>query len=348
MAPQSQSGGDVGVGRLLPLGAATATASSASLEKRGEPVVGLKTAVREQRLGPVPPLGGAPEHAAPLAFAPRRHEHFHGPPRGHQLPAPLLPVRPRSVDQGRQQQVVQLVRAPWARRHLGPDFFQSGAVEARQVPGFHGQAPAQLHLAGTSLLKGGVVEVGVRLAVYDLVRENRRFHRVDEMGPDRSRVQVGHEGLQPVDVHGLVEAIVEHLAHDYMVGQLDGAGRGVFLASGQGGENRRHEVVGLHALDRQGVLLPAPEAQDGQGAAQVPPPARGKHRRGQDGLFERRLDCVGVQEARRRRERETVLRAQRQYDGVVAGRSLELEIESDAEPFTQCEPQGPVYPPAQR
>ena len=36
-----------------------------------------------------------------------------------------------------------------------------------------------------------------------------------------------------------------------------------------------------------------------------------------------------------RRERETVLRAERQYDGVVAGRGLELEIEGNAEPFAQ-------------
>ena len=39
-----------------------------------------------------------------------------------------------------------------------------------------------------------------------------------------------------------------------------------------------------------------------------------------------------------------MLRAQRQYDGVVTGRSLKLEIERNAEPFAQGEPEGPVHP----
>ena len=58
-------------------------------------------------------------------------------------------------------------------------------------------------------------------------------------------------------------------------------------------------------------------------------------------------DGVGVQEASRRRERETVLRAERQYDGVVAGSRLELEIEGHAEPLAQREPESPVDPPAE-
>ena len=168
---------------------------------------------------------------------------------------------------------MQLVRATGAGATSARTFSRGGGVKARQVAGLDGQAPAQLDLAGTPLLQGGVVEVRVRLPVDDLMREHRRLHRVDEMGPDGAGMQAGDEVLEPVDVHGLVEAIVEHLAHDHVVGQLDRAGRRVLLARGQGGEDRRHEVVRLHALDGQGVFLPAPETQDGQRSAEVPAPA---------------------------------------------------------------------------
>ena len=47
-------------------------------------------------------------------------------------------------------------------------------------------------------------------------------------------------------------------------------------------------------------------------------------------------------------KRETVLRAERQYDRVVIGRRLQFEIESHAEPFAQRQPERPVYPAAKR
>ena len=40
-------------------------------------------------------------------------------------------------------------------------------------------------------------------------------------------------------------------------------------------------------------------------------------------------------------EREAVLRAERQYDGVVVGRRLQLEVEGHAEPLSQSEPEAP-------
>ena len=96
---------------------------------------------------------------------------------------PVLPIGPGAVDQGGQQQVVELLRAAGSRRHLGPYFFQGGGVEAGQVTRLDGQAPAQLHLAGAPFLQRGVVEEGVRLAVDYLVRKHRRLDGVDEMRP---------------------------------------------------------------------------------------------------------------------------------------------------------------------
>ena len=56
---------------------------------------------------------------------------------------------------------------------------------------------------------------------------------------------------QAVDVHGLVQAVVQGLADQQMVGDLQRAGRDVFLAGGQGREHRGHQVVGFHPLDRR-------------------------------------------------------------------------------------------------
>ena len=261
MAANGQGGGDICVRRGVVL------APVVHPTRRLQAVVGLEARTWEERLGPRPPLGRTPQRgpvAVPVPLVRRRQEHLHGPPGAHQLVEPLQPVRLRAMDQGRQQQVVKLVRATQARRHLGPHFFQCGGVKARQIPRLNGQAPAQLHLAGAPLLQRGVVEVRVRLPVDYFVREHGGLHRVHEMGPDGARVQAGDEVLQPVYVHGLVEAIVEHLANYHVVRQLYGAGGRVLLAGGQSWEYRRHEVVRLHALDGQGIFLASPEAQDGQ------------------------------------------------------------------------------------
>ena len=107
--------------------------------------------------------------------------------------------------------------------------------------------------------------------------EDRRFGRLDEVDPGRPRLQTTEHGYQTVDVHGFVKTVVEGLADEDMVGNLDGPGRRVLLAGGQGGEDGRHQIVGLHPLDGQGVLLAPPEAEDGQRTVQVPAPAGGEH-----------------------------------------------------------------------
>ena len=64
----------------------------------------------------------------------------------------------------------------------------------------------------------------------------------------RRRAACEHLG-QAGEVHRLGAAVVEGLAHDRVLGDLDRA-RDVLLAGGEHGEDRRHEVVGLHALHR--------------------------------------------------------------------------------------------------
>ena len=60
------------------------------------------------------------------------------------------------------------------------------------------------------------------------------------------------------------------------------------------------------------------------------------------------LDRPGGQELRHPLQREAVLRPERQQDRVVAGRGLQLEVERDAEPLAQRQPERPVEPGAER
>src|ERR1035441_7460638 len=64
-----------------------------------------------------------------------------------------------------------------------------------------------------------------------------------------------------------------------MVGNLHRAGRHVLLAGGQGGEHGRHQVVGLHPLDRGRGLAAAPHPQHRPRRVLGPPPCRRPRRR---------------------------------------------------------------------
>ena len=92
---------------------------------------------------------------------------------------------------------------------------------------------------------------------------------------------------EPVDVGRLVQAVVHRLAHERVIGDLDRPGAGVLLAAGQRREDRGHQVVGLHALDRRRVAPAAALAQHHERAAEVPAPAHLEHRREQQRLGER-------------------------------------------------------------
>ena len=87
-----------------------------------------------------------------------------------------------------------------------------------------------------------------------------------------------------VDVERLVQRVVDGLAHEHVVGDLDRAGD-VLLARRRLREHRGHEVVGLHALDRRRVAPAVAEAQHHQRAVEVPAPAGLEHRGVEDGVL---------------------------------------------------------------
>src|SRR5207249_10127339 len=96
---------------------------------------------------------------------------------------------------------------------------------------------------------GVLVEVRERGTVEDLVGQHARLYRVEEVKADGPFLEAAHQRLEPVDVHGLGEAVAHGLAHQHVVGDLDGTGRGAVLAGGGRREDGGHQVVRLHALD---------------------------------------------------------------------------------------------------
>ena len=119
-----------------------------------------------------------------------------------------------------------------------------------------------------------------------------------------------------------------------MVGDLNRA-VDIFLAGGHVGENRGQQVGRAGALDLQGNLLSTPVAQQSQGAIGVPSPAGFKHRREQGCLLQDFFYGILMEKMKDIGQGEAVLLGQSDIDSVVGGRSLQLEVERDAEALAQ-------------
>ena len=221
-------------------------------------------------------------------------------------------------------------------------------IESAQLACALGQAAAKRHGARPALLERRVVEVGVGPPVQDLVRERRGLGRVDEVRPHRARLDGLEQRDEPVDVGGLVQAVVHGLADHRVLGDLDGPRGGVFLAGGERGKRRGHQVVGLHALDRGRIPAPAALAQDHERATEVPPPAHLEHRREQERLRQRLRRGPRRQEARDFIERQALAGTERQHDRVVARRRLQLEVEAPAEALAERQAERAVDASAER
>ena len=138
-----------------------------------------------------------------------------------------------------------------------------------------------------------------------------------------------------------MQGVVDGLAHEHVIRDLDRAG-GVLLAGGGLGEHCRHEVVGLHALDRWRVAPPVAEAQHHERAVEVPTPPRLEHRCIEDGVPEGVVEGRAAEVAGHLVQREAVVGPEGQHDGVVARRRLQLEVEGATELLAQREPERAV------
>ena len=233
------------------------------------------------------------------------------------------------------------------RRARGRSRRGRGAPSSRALLG---QAAAERHRARAALLERRVVEEGVGPAVQDLVRQRRRLGRVDEVerGSRRASMRFEHAD-EAVDVHRLVQAVVQRLAHERVVGDLDGTGAGVLLAGGLRREDRGQQVVGLHALDRRRDCAcrragAAPRAR-GRGSSASAPGTSATSSTACASVSARR---PRREEARHVLEREAVLRAEREHDGVVAGRGLQLEVEATQKRLRSARPERAVDAAAER
>ena len=144
------------------------------------------------------------------------------------------------------------------------------------------------------------------------------------------------DALQRCEVHRLFEAVADRLVDQRMIGNLAIA-RDVLEARGRVRKHRGHQIVGLHALQLRRHLASAAAARHGQRDRRVPAPARLEHRRVEKRLHEDVAHGRRMQIAEHVRERERMLRTERQQQRVLGGRRLQLEVELAAEALAQRE-----------
>ena len=235
------------------------------------------------------------------------------------------------------QGVVQLVGV----RDFGPRLFahlgDSRGVELADVGRAFRVEPAALRdRERAPLFEGRIVQIGIRPRRQDFRGERRRLDQILGDDLDRARLEADQQIAQAIDVHGVVQAIVERLFDQRVIGNL-ARPRQVFRAGDLIGEKHGDQVFGRHALDLRRRALAAHVAADGERDARVPAPARGEHRRVEHGLDQRVFDRLAVEEARHTLELEAVRLAERQDDGVFGGGGLQLEVERAAEFLAQRE-----------
>ena len=119
---------------------------------------------------------------------------------------------------------------------------------------------------------------------------------------DRRRTSMPRSSaLEPFDVHRLVQAVVDGLPHERMIGDLAVADE-VVGARDLVGKHRRHQVLGAHALQRRRHLLAAAKARQRERRRRDPAPARREHRRIQHRLDQHVANaCSSAGSARRPR-----------------------------------------------
>ena len=148
--------------------------------------------------------------------------------------------------------------------------------------------------------------------------------------------------FQAVYVQGFPQGVAHCLAHQQVIGDFNVRPSGVVLTSRQRWEHGSHHIVCFHALNLGRVALASLEAQHGESSVQIPPPARAENGSGQHGLLQHFLGCAACDISCDLFQREAVLRAERQHDGIVIGCCLQLKVKSAAEAFSQGQAEASV------
>ena len=237
---------------------------------------------------------------------------------------------------------MHFVRVTWRRAFFLAYPSDRRRVERPEIGGAGWLAGSpRLHGVRASLLERRVVEEGVRPRIEDLVRKERRFRRVARDELQLPTMDALEHGAEAVEIHGLLQAIVDRLLDERMIRNLAIAWN-VFQTGRGIGKDRRHQVVRQHPLQLRRDLAPAAAPRHGQRNRRVPTPPRLEHRRVEECLHQHVSRALGVQIAEHVRERERMLWSERQQQRVLGSRRLQLEVELTAESLSQRQAPGLV------
>ena len=276
-------------------------------------------------------LGGDPERpASPVEArgAPRRDQ------RLEEIAAAARRARRLGQRAEVEQQIVQLVGVARVglRPRRPPRRSPSGSSPPMRSATVGGQPAAHADRARAALLERRVVEEGVGVGVQDLVREHAtaRASRARRVGSRPSRDRARARARRPVGVHRLGQAVAHRLAHQRVVGDLDGAAAVVVLAGGLRGEDRGEQVVAracagaaaARACRRGSAAAPASASRSSASASRTSAPAarpasaapRRRSARSIAKTVSSGKLCCGPSES---------------SDAVVGRRRLQLEVEAD-------------------
>ena len=120
-----------------------------------------------------------------------------------------------------------------------------------------------------ALLERRIVKIGIRPCRQDLAGERRRLGQIPRDDPDRAGLDFGKQTLEPVDIHRLVEAVVDGLRDERMIrhfalaDEILGAGHLIR-------EDRADQILGHHAHELRRHLLAAAEARQSERHARYP------------------------------------------------------------------------------
>ncbi len=249
-----------------------------------------------------------------------------------------------------EQRLVDLVGARGRRPCLlahAPDRF--GVERSQLVGALDAEGTAGEHRLRAALLERRVVEEGVGLRGEDPGGERRRLGRVDRATLDPPVAKPPQDVEEAVDVHRLVQTVLDGLANDGVVDRhLDVARREGLAAGHHVGEGLDEQVVGPHSHQGGRRALAAAHAVDEERARHVPPPPGLEHGGGEERLHEQVARRLRVQVVEHLFEREAVHRPEGEDDRLLVGRGLKLEAERTAEPLAQGEAPRPVDPPPER
>ena len=191
-----------------------------------------------------------------------------------------------------------------------------------------------------------VVEERIRPRVEGFGRERRRRREIARDHFDLARAHAAQHREPAFGVHRVVQAVVERLRDERMLGHFALADE-VLRAGHLVGEHGREEIFGLHALQLRRDLLAADEARQRQARRRVPAPAHAEQRRVEQRLHEDVERRIRVQVRSHFDQREAVAGRKRQHDRIFGRRGLQFEIELAAEAFAQRQAPGAIHAPAE-